>query len=246
MFSVGSQARRLSLLIKAYDAGLTHFDTAPYYGFGWAERDLGLLLNARPHASITTKVGLTSPGGESTSRAAVLLRKAAGKALPALSRPIVDFSIAQAHSRLNASLSRLGCEHLALYLLHEPEPHLLSAEEWQRWLDAEVSRGRIGSFGIAATAERAAEILDTMPDLARVVQIQDSMERKEADCLAKHSRPMQITYGYISTAYRTGADRTAKDTLRLALQRNTSGAVVVSTTKPERLSQYADLFEGCT
>lgn len=40
LFRAGRRSERLRLLDAAYDHGLTHFDTAPYYGFGSAERDL--------------------------------------------------------------------------------------------------------------------------------------------------------------------------------------------------------------
>src|SRR5262245_50530975 len=44
---VPSGKHRQSLLAAAFDAGFTHFDTAPLYGFGLAESDLGGFLKAR-------------------------------------------------------------------------------------------------------------------------------------------------------------------------------------------------------
>src|SRR6516225_11112572 len=88
LFNVGRANARANLLAAAYDHGFTHFDTAPYYGFGVAERDLRPLLRAHPEVTVATKVGIYSPGGEAQPGAAVLLRKAAGKVLPSLSRPL--------------------------------------------------------------------------------------------------------------------------------------------------------------
>src|SRR5215469_7849000 len=106
-FNIAS-AKRAHLLAAAFDHGFTHFDTAPYYGFGIAERDLKPLLKAHPNITVATKVGLYSPGGEAQSAALVSLRKAAGKVLPTLSRPEADFNVARARKALEGSLKRLG------------------------------------------------------------------------------------------------------------------------------------------
>jgi aryl-alcohol dehydrogenase-like predicted oxidoreductase len=64
LFNASLSAReRGRLLNAAYDAGFTHFDTAPYYAFGIAERDLRPFLASRPNATVTTKVGLYSRRG---------------------------------------------------------------------------------------------------------------------------------------------------------------------------------------
>lgn len=76
LFNVGSSKMRANLLAAAFDNGFTHFDTAPYYGFGTAERDLKPLLKAHPDITVATKVGIYSPGGEAQSTASVFLRKA--------------------------------------------------------------------------------------------------------------------------------------------------------------------------
>ena len=92
LFAVGTAKRRARLLSAAYDHGFTHFDTAPYYGFGTAERDLRTLLRAHSSVTVATKVGIYSPGGEAQSSTAVFLRKAAGRIVPALSRPTIATS----------------------------------------------------------------------------------------------------------------------------------------------------------
>jgi D-threo-aldose 1-dehydrogenase len=113
----GSARERGRLLAAAYDNGFTHFDTVPYYAFGIAERDLRPFLATRPEATVATKVGLYSPGGETQSAPLVFLRKAAGRAWPALSRPVVDWSVKRARTALSASLRRLGRERIDLYLV---------------------------------------------------------------------------------------------------------------------------------
>ena len=114
LFNAGNARERLSLLETAVDNGFSHFDTAPYYGFGMAERDLAPLLRRHPNLGVTTKVGLYSPGGEDQQSLSVLLRKGAGKLLPTLSRPVIDFTISRAQTALEGSLRRLRRESIEL------------------------------------------------------------------------------------------------------------------------------------
>lgn len=50
----------LTLLDKAYEMGITYFDTAPLYGQGFSEKILGkFLANKRNRVTVATKVGLS-------------------------------------------------------------------------------------------------------------------------------------------------------------------------------------------
>src|ERR1700733_3571333 len=95
------------LIQTAFDAGFTHFDTAPYYGFGIAETTLGAFTRARHDITISTKVGLYPPGRTDQSSNLVWARKLAGKLIPYLSKPTVDFSVGRARESLRGSLRRL-------------------------------------------------------------------------------------------------------------------------------------------
>jgi aryl-alcohol dehydrogenase-like predicted oxidoreductase len=236
LFNASLSAReRGRLLSAAYDAGFTHFDTAPYYAFGIAERDLRPFLASRPNATVTTKVGLYSPGGEAQPAPLVFLRKAAGRAWPALSRPTIDWSVARARAQLSASLRRLGRERIEFYLLHEPDLPLIATDEWLRWLEDE--RDRVAWFGIAGTPQRLAAFIETANPLATVVQTEDSIAGREADFLTRCGRPFQFTYGYVS-ALRGKGPLDAADILTEALRRNRTGSVIVSTRSIDRLPQY--------
>jgi aryl-alcohol dehydrogenase-like predicted oxidoreductase len=240
LFNVGSSRRRQRLIAAAYDHGITHFDTAPYYGFGVAERDLKAALAHHPDATIATKVGIYPPGEADQTAFAVLLRKAGGKLLSALSKPVVDWSVERARASLNGSLRRLGRERIDLYLLHEPEAHLLATDEWHTWLSSE--RDRVAAFGIACEAARLPPFLADDHPLSKVVQCSDSLGCREADVLRRAGRSLQITYGYISAAARE-PDFDPEAVLAGALRRNREGCVLVSTSKEERFRAYADIAE---
>ena len=73
--------------------------------------------------------------------------------------------------------------------------------------------------------------------------ILDSLATGEADILGKYSRPMQITYGYVSSARAAGETQSVQDILRRAMARNQHGPIIVSTTKIQRVAQYGRLQE---
>lgn len=243
LFNAGRTPARRRLLEAAVEAGFTHFDTAPYYGFGQAERDLAPVLRSNPDLTVTTKVGIWSPGGENQGEASIFLRKAAGRLIPALSRPTIDFAVARAGAALEGSLRRLGRERIDCYLLHEPEPHLIATDEWQGWLEACQASGKVGEFGLAATPDRIAGFLKAGVNLGRVIQLPDSLTEHEADLLGQFGWPLQITYGYLSAAARQGAFDVA-EVLGEALRRNAAGAIIVSTRRPERCATFARIAAG--
>jgi D-threo-aldose 1-dehydrogenase len=244
LINCGAAKARRKLLFSAVDAGFMHFDTAPYYGFGIAELDLAPVLKKHPEVTVTTKVGIYSPGGESQPAAAVFLRKAAGRFIKSFSRPTVDFSVARAKQALEGSLRRLNRERIDIYTLHEPELQLLSTDEWQKWLERIVIEGKIRTFGLALTADKLEPFLKRNSELSRFVQVHDSLSGQEADILTRFGKPLQITYGYVSAARKEGSPLAVTEVLRRALCRNAEGAIIVSTTKAARLPQYTRLSEA--
>jgi D-threo-aldose 1-dehydrogenase len=231
---LGHVATQASHLEAAAKAGFSHFDTAPLYGFGGAERVFGEVFGADAEITVATKVGLYPPGGCDQGRAETVLRKIGGRVWPPLSRAIADFAVAQARVSLEGSLKRLGRQHVELLLLHEPDPTILSTDEWLRWLESE--RDRVGHVGIAGPLSNARQLLNADSPLASVVQMRDTLDGREADLLANVGRPMQFTYGYLSSLPRSFSSR---DALAGALSRNTTGAIVVSTRSQERLREFA-------
>lgn len=218
----------------AAEAGFTHFDTAPLYGFGGAERTLGATFGDDEGITITTKVGLYPPGSGEQGRMAMLARKIGGKLWPELSQAIVNFSVSHARRSLEDSLGRLRRDHVDLLLLHEPVPGLLHTDEWLRWREAEA--GRIRHLGIAGPARIVASFLETDSPLARVIQVRDGLDTLEADVVTGAGRQLQLTYGYFSSDT-TG--RSSAEILPAALARNRTGAIVVYSRSPTRLGEFA-------
>ncbi|MDJ1136377.1 aldo/keto reductase [Streptomyces iconiensis] len=116
-----TEERAHAVVGAALDVGCTHFDTAPHYGVGLSEERLGRALAGVPRGSYTlsTKVG----------RRLRPLR--AGEQAPSEgfvdTPPRVrewDFTRDGVHRTLEASLKRLGTDHVETVYLHDVENHL--------------------------------------------------------------------------------------------------------------------------
>ena len=230
---------RQNLLAEAFDRGFTHFDTAPYYGFGLAELELGRFLRGRrERVTITTKVGLYPRGDVTPGTATVWTRKLLGRIWPAIVRPVADWTLAAAAKSLDASLRRLRCERVDLLMLHEPDPGAIRSQEFLRWLEQERDKGKLRAWGLAGEPARVQPWLTHHRELAMVLQVRDSIDAREADLVRREGREPQITYGYLVPGA-AGAQHDVAATLSKALTQHSSGAVLVSTRKAARLKTLA-------
>jgi D-threo-aldose 1-dehydrogenase len=98
---------------RALDAGVTFFDTAPFYGLGESERRLGAALRGRREGVvIATKVGRLideGPDGELAAR--------------------FDFGYDAVRRSLESSLDRLDVDRVDIVHIHDPDEHLDAAVE---------------------------------------------------------------------------------------------------------------------
>jgi aryl-alcohol dehydrogenase-like predicted oxidoreductase len=158
---VGEEAG-LAALAAAHDAGITWFDLAPLYGAGRAEEIAGRFLKGRPRDSIQlcSKVGLAPgvrPGG--VKAALMPLARAAVRAVPSL-RGVLRRGGAQPAEALpltpalllgtiEASLRRLGTDHLDLYALHGVAASALT-DEVARALEDILAAGKARAVAVAS------------------------------------------------------------------------------------------------
>ena len=111
------------------------------------------------------------------------------------------------------------------------------------WLKAEQGRGRIRAWGLAGQADCMDSWLSTNHPLGMVLQVRDSLDRKEADLVRNRGRELQITYGYLSSSSRLPGESQAAEILERALRRNANGSIIVSTRKLARLRELAAVAE---
>ncbi|MDH6566221.1 D-threo-aldose 1-dehydrogenase [Streptomyces sp. SAI-117] len=132
-------------ITAAWERGVRYFDTAPHYGLGLSERRLGQALKDRPRAefTISTKVGRrlepATGGGDDLANAF---------AVPATLRRVWDFSADGVRRTLDASLERLGLDHVDVVYLHDPDDHAEQAfREGYPALEKLRSEGVVGAIG---------------------------------------------------------------------------------------------------
>jgi aryl-alcohol dehydrogenase-like predicted oxidoreductase len=227
---------RQTLLAAAADFGFSHFDTSPYYGFGIAEIELGRFFRCgQMETTVASKVGLYPPGKGAANPFAVWGRKAAGKVVASLSRPVVDWSVNEAERSLNRTLSTLGRDRVDILFLHEPMQDLLDVDEFLGWLARQKRGGKIRFWGLAGSSCRYRNWISH--PLAEVIQLPDG----DVAVLAKAGRQPQFTYGALSSTVGTLSSTAA---LEAALERNQRGAVVVSSRKAVHLRELANATES--
>lgn len=235
------RADRRNLIECAIAQGITHFDTSPLYGFGLAELDLGSVVGARrAEVTIATKIGLLAPGrGDNVAVLPVWVRKVAGKAVPRLSRPKVDWSIRGAEGSLNASLRRLGTDYVDLLLLHEPDFSNHEAEDLLHWLQQKRSSGKIRYWGLAGLPPKVERWVVESHPLAAVIQTRDSIAGNDAAALRRLGCAPQFTYGYLSGPVMER--KSSREIVVEAIERNRDGSIIVST---RRIAHIVELAKG--
>jgi aryl-alcohol dehydrogenase-like predicted oxidoreductase len=114
---------------RALDLGVTFFDTADIYGAGHSERVLGrAFAGRRDEVVIATK--WSNLFDEET-------KQAVGR----------DMSPEYLVKALDASLRRLGTDHIDLYQLHAGDETVAAAEPLLAVLEDQVAAGKIGWYG---------------------------------------------------------------------------------------------------
>jgi aryl-alcohol dehydrogenase-like predicted oxidoreductase len=126
----------IDLLRKAYDLGVTFFDTADTYGNGKGETMLAEALgHVRDSIVIGTKFGYDweTHGQDRTGH----------KELPQ------DFSPAFVRRACEESLRRLNTERIDIYQLHNPRLPAVQSDELFATLEDLKSEGKIRHYGVA-------------------------------------------------------------------------------------------------
>ncbi|MBK3563618.1 MULTISPECIES: aldo/keto reductase [unclassified Streptomyces] len=137
----------------AWQQGIRYFDTAPHYGIGLSERRLGAALRDRPRAeyTISTKVGRRLEPVETVTGDDL----ADGFAVPATSRRVWDFTADGIRRTLDASLERLGLDHVDVVYLHDPDDHAEQAfREGYPALEKLRAEGVVGAIGAGMNQAR--------------------------------------------------------------------------------------------
>lgn len=145
LFTEVSDEQAHEAVTAAWERGIRYFDTAPHYGLGLSERRLGEALARYPRAeyTVSTKVGRrlepTEVAGDDLAN---------GFAVPAAHHRVWDFSADGVRRTLEASLERLGLDHVDVVYLHDPDDHAEDVfREGYPALEKLRSEGMVGAIG---------------------------------------------------------------------------------------------------
>jgi aryl-alcohol dehydrogenase-like predicted oxidoreductase len=142
-YGSSDDAESLQTLTAALDLGVTFFDTSDTYGIGHNEELIGRFLKTidRKKIQLATKFGIVRQKGVYDRR--------------------IDNSPAYIRSACDASLQRLGIDHIDLYYVHRFDT-TQKIEDVVATLAALKKEGKIGAVGLsevsAATLRRAAAV----------------------------------------------------------------------------------------
>lgn len=165
------------LLEEAWEAGVRRFDTAPSYGGGRTEGELGAFLAGREGVEVVaTKVGLTPAlgtrsGGRQLVRVArAVLPAAVTQRLRRASqeRSSGRFTPRAVQESLEESLRRLG-GRVDRFLLHEVQPDEVTAE-LVAVLRRAVEAGDVGAAGVATQGRLTATAVERGEGVLTVAQ----------------------------------------------------------------------------
>lgn len=237
---------RQTLLATAFDSGIIHFDTAPSYGHGLAEYELGRFLKGRRERCIVaTKWGV--PPNPWIVRLPNNLRRSA-IAAHAVSRKVLgrrngmpNITGNDLKRGIEASLKRLKVDYIDIHLLHEPTLERIPDLEDLVATYLELrTKGLVRSFGVAGAIAGALSVKIAIRQEDSVLQTGES---DWPDDLIP-----DITYGAISSGPQAFSkapaqpERTAVDRVRQALDRRSSGVVLVSSRSPDHVNRLASIL----
>lgn len=215
-----SERESLLLLETAYDAGIRHFDVAPSYGHGAAERCLGKFLRGKhAHVTVTTKYGIEPPSNPGLlDLARSILRpvvRLAATRLPSVRQRVAsaaagfkgrsNFSVTQATASLDRSRRDLGLDRIDLWLLHEATAADFTNSPLLDFLHDQVRLGRIGAFGIGGDAAHLPALWQHHRDYCRVLQFDwpgfpsDSGSNPYPGSFLIHYRLVQHTFSRLAS-----------------------------------------------
>jgi len=176
----------------ACDAGITLFDTAAVYGWGYSEQLLGRALEGRrEEVVVVTKGGRRWEKGISDRRFG----------------PRSDGSPEFIAEGIEQSLRNLRTDYIDLYLIHWPDPERPFAETMEALLRAQEA-GKIRYAGISNfSVEQIAESLKTVPLTAAQVGYHIFDRRSEETVLpfARERGMGVMIYGPLGHGLLTGA-----------------------------------------
>lgn len=254
LYGEPSAAGRMRILDAALACGIRHFDVAPMYGLGLAEREIGRFARGRRgEIVIATKLGivptlaargmapLQSPIRRLFSAVPSLRSGARASAtgpgfgpLGSLLYRASGYDGAAARASLEQSLRELETDHVDLLLLHDPQPGTVRGDDVCAYLERARDAGLIRAWGIAGEPEPARCVGKELPVKPGVVQLRDDPLADSESGAWGAGAPARITFGVLGGSIarivkHVGADPQRPRRWREAVGRDCEDPEVVAT-----------------
>lgn len=176
------------------------------------------------------------------------------------------FGVKELRASLDATLEKLGTDYLDLFLLHEVDLAHLDSGEVVGMLEEWKKQGSIRFYGIASTPDQTREILDSGAEFDYVQTAASIFDRNVKEF--SHGDHMLITHSWLGAAmarFRRAfemdpamadkaarvlytdvrkPDQLAQCLLRHALDANSDGRVLFSTSHPARIMDMVRAAES--
>jgi aryl-alcohol dehydrogenase-like predicted oxidoreductase len=235
---------RLALLAAAHETGITYFDTAPYYGHGLAENELGRFADGRrSQLLIATKFGIQPDPWLSRFPALMYARLAANASLRRVTRHEAlairmrrDYTGSNAVKSLERSLRALRTDHVDILYLHEPTLALLgNAERLLDSLEGLQASGKVRCFGLSGGARDCLDIVRRYPHLGALMQVDAAQGAGDLKLLHESALAVHSSFGHFR-----GKRAPMIDLLAAAVGMNPHGVILFSTRSPQRIRAMAE------
>ena len=234
--------KRQDLLATAFDLGVRHFDTSPYYGHGIAECELGRFArNHRGELLIATKFGLKLdpllarfPWLMYSQLSVNAAQRRITKQNRLAITPARDYSAREARLSLERSLRALQTDHVDIYFLHDPTLELLGpTDELCRMLDRLRKEGKARYVGVAGSARDCIEVVARFPAMAQILQV-NAAGARDLNLVREAGLHCHLSFGHFR-------DKTApmKTLLADAVINNVDGVILYSSRRAPRVAEIA-------
>ena len=222
----------MAVLNRAVDLGVTFFDTADIYGPHHNEELVGRFWRERkPTAKLATKFGIVRKPGEYTRT--------------------INNSPAYARASCEASLRRLGVDHIDLYYVHRIDADR-PIEEVMGALSDLVQDGKIGAIGLCEVSAATLRRAHAVHPVAAVQSEYSLWSRDVEQDVLPTCRELGIGFvaysplgrGFLTGAYGKDTEFAASD-FRAHLPRFTPDSIEANTPIVDVVRQLA-ASKGCT
>jgi aryl-alcohol dehydrogenase-like predicted oxidoreductase len=234
---------RQDLLATAFDLGIRHFDTSPYYGHGIAERELGRFArNRRSELLIATKFGLQPDPLLARFPWLMYARLSVNAAQRRITKknrlaitPARDYSAREARLSLERSLRALRTDHVDIYFLHDPTRELLAPNgELIETLDRLRQEGKARYVGVAGPGRDCIEVAARLSAAAQVLQVNAAAGAQDLNLVRDAGLHCHLSFGHFR-----GKAAPTKTLLTDAVRDNADGVILYSSRRAPRVAEIA-------